>query len=149
RFLIDEPIIAVTGFSNRIGSLEFPKDKTTSALYQFEGGAIGQVTVTYEAHWPKGSRRDDHFRLVGTRGMIVGDQVGRDGLGGWEGLPTDRSEIAAGSGGCVNAFLRSVVDGEAVAIDGRDAFTSLAACVAADASARSGGEPVTPAGADF
>jgi predicted dehydrogenase len=149
RFLINRPIVAVTAFSNRIGSLEFPKDKTTSALYQFEGDAVGQVTVTYEAHWPKGARQDDHFRLVGTRGMVVGDQVGRDGLVGWEVLPFDSSEIAAGSDGCVNAFLRSIVDGEPVAISGRDAFASLAACVAADASARSGGEPITPAGADF
>ena len=148
RHLINRPIVSVAAFSNRLGSLAFPKDKTTAALFQFEGDAVGQVTVTYEAHWPKGPKIDDSFRLVGTRGMIVGDQVARDGLVGWEALPKGEG-IVTGVYGCVEAFLRSVVDGEPVAISGRDAFTSLAACVAADASARSGGEPVTPAGADF
>ncbi|MGA1195523.1 MAG: Gfo/Idh/MocA family protein [Candidatus Latescibacterota bacterium] len=145
RFLIGKPIKAVTAFSNRLGSLDFPKDKTTSAIFQFEGNVIGQVTVTYEAHWPKGPQIDDHFRLVGTRGLIVGNQVGRDGLAGWEVLPKDASEIAVGSKGCVDAFLDAVVEGCAVAVDGRDAFASLAACVAADVSARGNGQPVTPA----
>jgi len=145
RFLIGRPIRSATAFSNRMGTLDFPKDKTTAALFQFEGGAIGQVMVTYEAHWPKGKRPDDSFSLLGTRGLIVGDQVGRDGLSGWEFLPGDDSEIAAGSRGCVQAFLASVIDGAPVPVDGREAFRSLAACVAADASARSGGEPVTPA----
>ena len=88
RCLIAKPIDSVSAYSNRLGTLEFPKDKTTAALYRFEGGTIGQVTVTYEAHWPKGSPIDDHFRLVGTKGMIVGDRVapGRSGrLGGTAG----------------------------------------------------------------
>ena len=148
RYFINRPIVAVTAFSNRLGSLDFPKDKTTAALYQFEGDVVGQVTVTYEAHWPKGPRHDDYLRLVGTRGMIVGDQVARDGLDGWETLPTEGG-IVTGISGCVDAFLKSVVDGDPVAVTGRDAFTTLAACVAADASARSEGEPVTPASADF
>jgi predicted dehydrogenase len=126
-YLIGRPIKAVSAFSNRLGSLEFPKDKTTSALYQFDGGAIGQVTVTYEAHWPN-NHIDDHFRLVGTRGLIVGNQVARDGLPGWENLPSDRSEIATGSFGCVNAFLDSVLNGSPIPVDGREAFRSLAAC---------------------
>lgn len=144
RFLIGKPIQSVTAFSNRLGGLDFPKDKTTSALYQFEGGVIGQVTVTYEAHWPKGPRQDDHFRLVGTRGIIVSDQIGRDGLSGWEILPKDASEIETGSQGCVHAFLDAIVNGAPVAVSGRDAFASLAACVAADVSARGNGQPVVP-----
>ena len=146
RFLIGKPIQAVTAFSNRLGSLSFPKDKTTSAQYLFEGDIVGQVTVTYEAHWPKGARPDDHFRLVGTRGLIVGDQVGRDGLDGWETLPKDASEIVTGSQGCVQGFLDAILRGKPVPVDGRDAFASLAACVAADVSARSQGQPVVPAG---
>ena len=145
RFLIGKPLKSVTAFSNRLGSLSFPKDKTTSALFQFEGGIIGQVTVTYEAHWPKGARPDDHFRLVGTRGLIVGDQIGRDGLAGWETLPSDTSGIATGSHGCVNAFLDAIVNDTPIPIDGHDAFASLAACVAADVSARGNGQAVVPA----
>jgi predicted dehydrogenase len=145
RYLIGKPIKAVTAFSNRLGTLDFPKDKTTSAVFQFEGDTIGQVTVTYEAHWPKGPRTEDHFRLVGTRGIIVGDQIGRDGLSGWETLPTDASEIATGSQGCVEAFLDAIENGTPVPVDGRDAYDSLAACVAADVSARGNGQPVAPA----
>lgn len=145
RFLIGKPLQSVTALSNRLGSLAFPKDKTTSALFQFEGDIIGQVTVTYEAHWPKGIRPDDHFRLVGTRGLIVGDQIGRDGLAGWETLPDDSSGIATGSHGCVNAFLDAVINDTPVPVDGRDAFASLAACVAADVSARGNGQAVVPA----
>jgi UDP-N-acetylglucosamine 3-dehydrogenase len=148
RFLIGKPIKAATAFSNRLGSLRFPKDKTTSAQFLFEGDVIGQVTVTYEAHWPRGSRSDDDFRMVSTRGMIVGDRIGRDGLQGWESLPVDQSEIGEGSRGCVLAFLDAIVSGHPIPVDGREAFDSLAACVAADVSARSHGQPTTPARLD-
>jgi len=148
RYLMGKPITSVSAYSNRLGTLDFPKDKTTAALFQFEGGAIGQVTVTYEAHWPKGSRFDDHFRLVGTRGMIMGNQVGQDGQDGWETLSEDPSGIVIGTKGCVEAFLKSILEGEPVAVSGREAFASLAAAVAADESAACG-LPTVPAGADF
>ena len=48
RHYVGRPITAVSAFSNRLGGLEFPKDKTTAALFQFEGDIVGQVTVTYE-----------------------------------------------------------------------------------------------------
>ncbi len=144
RYLIDRPIRSVYALSNRLGSLQFPKDKTTSALYSFAGGAIGQVTVTYEAHWPPSGAIDDHFRLVGTRGMVVGDQVARDGQSAWEPLPRDANELVAGTRGCVEAFLASLLHGAAVAVSSREAFASLAACVAADESAASG-QPTVPA----
>ena len=148
RYLIDQPIESVSAYSNRLGTLEFPKDKTTAALFQFVGGCIGQVTVTYEAHWPKAGSINDHFRLVGTKGLIVGNRISRDGQDEWEDLPVDRSEIAAGTHGCVSAFLNSIVDGKPVPITGRDAFASLALCIAADESAASG-QPTLPASPDF
>ena len=148
RYYAGEPITSVSAYSNRLGTLEFPKDKTTAALFQFQGGTIGQVTVTYEAHWPKGGHIDDHFRLVGTKGIILGNQVAKDGRDGWETLPGDPSAIVTGTKGCVNAFLKTILEGEPVAISGREAFASLAASVAADESAARG-EPVIPARADF
>jgi predicted dehydrogenase len=138
RHLIGRPIRSVSAYSNCLGTLEFPKDKTTAALFQFEGGAIGQVTVTYEAHWANAGAIDDHFRLVGTKGMVVGFRVARDGRDGWEDLPRDADALYTGTLGCVEAFLRSIIDAVAVPITGRDAFASLAACVAADESAASG-----------
>ena len=135
RYLIDRPITGVAAFSNRLGTLEFPKEKTTAAIFHFEGDIIGQVTVTYEAHWPKAGAIDDHFRLVATRGMVVGNQICWDGRPEWQELPSDAQETLVGSQGCVAAFLASVVDGAPVAVTARDAFASLAAAVAADQAA--------------
>ncbi len=144
RYLIGRPIAAVWAASNELGTLAFPKAKTTAAVYRFEGGAVGQVTVTYEAHWPKAGAIDDHFRLVGTKGMIVGDRLALDGRDDWQVLPDDDSPIVTGTRGCVASFLRSIVDGTPVEITGREAFDSLAACVAADEAAATG-QPQRPA----
>jgi len=148
RHLIARPIESVSACSNRLGDLDFPKDTTTAALFRFEGGAVGQVTVTYEAHWPKAGIIDDHFRLVARNGLIIGLRAARDGRDEWEDIPRDRDPIVEGVRGCVNAFLDSILTDSPVPIDGRDAFASLAACVAADRSAATG-QPVTPEPSDF
>lgn len=148
RHFVGRPIESVCAYGNRIGSLDFPNDKTTTALFRFENGAIGQVTVTYEAHWPKAGAIDDHLRLVGTKGMVVGLRAVRDGRDDWQDLPRDPDPIVTGTSGCVKAFLRSALEGAPAAITGRDAFASLAACVAADESAATG-KFVAPARADF
>ncbi len=145
RHLIARSIRSVFAFSNRLGSLQFPADKTTAALYRFEGDAIGQVTVTYEAHQPSGP--DAGFCLIATQGMVVGNRAILDSRGTWEDLPQDKSEIVTGTFGCVHSFLRSVLDDTPVPITGRDAFASLAACVAADESAATG-MPTLPAPPD-
>jgi predicted dehydrogenase len=147
RHLIGEPIESVAAFSNRLGTLEFPRDKTAAALFHFAGGSIGQVTVTYEAHWPLAGSIDDHFRLVGTTGIVVGLRVARDGRDEWEELPGDANPLVEGTRGCVAAFLRAICEDAPVPIPGQDAFASLAACVAADDSAARG-EPVAPADFD-
>jgi UDP-N-acetylglucosamine 3-dehydrogenase len=148
RFLIDKPIGSAFAYSNRLGGLAFPADKTTAAVYQFDGGTIGQVTVTYEAHRPPGGPPLTTFCLVATKGTIVGDRYSLDSTGEWQGLPSDEQGIIVGTAGCVGAFLDAIVHGHAVPISGRDAFASLAACVAADQSAASG-QPMVPATADF
>ncbi len=138
RHLFGRPVDSVFAYSNRLGDLEFPKDKTTSALYRFAGGGIAQVTVTYEAHWPAAGAVDDHFRLVGTRGIIVGDRVARDGYAGWEDLPRDADEIRVSVRRCVDAFFDALAGGTRVPVDGREAFRSLAAAAAADEAAATG-----------
>lgn len=134
RHLIGRPIESVYAFGNRIGSLAFPKDKTTAALFQFAGGAIGQVTVTYEAHWPRAGMISDHLRLVGTKGIIVEHKLALDNQDEWTDLPQD-AEWSDSTRRCVQAFLASVLDGVPVPVTGQDALASLAACVAADESA--------------
>jgi len=148
RHLIARPIESISAYSNRLGDLDFPKDTTTAALFRFEGGAIGQVTVTYEAHWPEAGIIDDHFRLVGAKGLVVGLRAARDGREEWENIPRDREPIVEGVRGCVNAFLDSILKDSPIPIDGRDAFASLAACVVADQSAATG-QPITPEPSDF
>jgi len=131
-----------------VRGLEFPADKTTAAVYQFGGGTIGQVTVTYEAHRPPGGPPLTTFCLIATEGSIVGDRFALDSTGEWQDLPGDEQGIVIGTAGCVNAFLDAIVHDHAVPISRRDAFASLAACVAADQSAASG-QAMVPAAADF
>jgi predicted dehydrogenase len=148
RHLIGRPIQSVVAYSNRLGPLAFPTHKTTAALYRFEGNAIGQVTVSYERHGQPGAPADSDFHLVATQGMVVGTRVARDDREGWEDLPRAGRDIATGIRRCVEDFLEAIRAGRQVAVTGRDAFASLAACVAADESAASG-RPAVPAPADF
>ena len=148
RYLIGRPIESVSAYSNRLGTMDFPLAKTTSASYQFEGGAIGQVTVCYEAHWPGGQMIDDKVRLVATKGIIVGKKYAWDGEADWHDLPTELDSVAEGSRACVAMFLQVLLAGEPNPVPVREAFASLAAAVAADESAATGLKTV-PAPADF
>jgi predicted dehydrogenase len=149
RFLIGLPVIRVGAFSNAFGDLEFPGNKTTTALFQFQGRIIGQVTVTYVVHLPpKAEPIDDTFRLVGTKGIVVGNRVAYDGINGWKEIPRDRVPIPKSSDRCIESFLRSVLENRPVAIEPRDAFASVAAAVAADESAATG-DFIVPVGQDF
>jgi predicted dehydrogenase len=151
RYFMDRPIVSVFALSNRLGSLDFPADKTTAALYRFtdpaastgEGGAIGQVTVTYEAHNLRGSPPNTGFHLVATKGTIIGNRFALDDQGEWQDLPCDEHEIVTGTYGCVENFLDAIVHDTPLAVSGREAFASLAACVAADTSAATG-RPTIP-----
>lgn len=138
RFLIDRPIETISASSNRLGGLDFPEAKTTATVFGFEGGAVGQTAVSYEAHWPEGGRPDDHLLLVATRGVVFGRQVKRDQDEGWQDLPRDPIEIAAGIAGAVNAFIEAVVEGHEVPVGVRDGYATLAACIAADEAAATG-----------
>lgn len=138
RWLVGRPIESVFAYSNALGSLAFPREKTTAALFRFAGDAIAQVTVTYEAHWPRAGSIDDQFRLIAEHGVIVGNRVARDGSDGWETLPGDDDPLTAGVRGCVRSFLKAIAEGGPAPVTGEDAFASLAACVAADESAVAG-----------
>ena len=138
RYYTGRPIEAVSAFGNRLGGLDFPKDKTTAAVFRFEGDVIGQVTVTYEAQQPRGKHIDDHLRIVGTEGTIIGDRLYRVGEEDWEDLSGHSHDIRAGLQGAVLAFVDSLVNDTPIAVTGEDAFDSLAAADAADQSAARG-----------
>ena len=138
RHLVGKPIRKVSAFANRLGDLDFPKDKTTAAIFDFEDGVVGQVTVTYESRWPSGKPIDDHLRILGTKGSIFGNQYYVEGSEDWQQIEVERSEIVLGIKGCVDAFVDSVADGSPIPITGKDAFDTLAAACAADQSAATG-----------
>jgi predicted dehydrogenase len=138
RHLVLREIQTVAAFANRLGDLDFPKDKTTSAQFLFEGGIVGQVTVTYEGRWPAGKFIDDHLRILGTKGSIFGNKIYREGQSDWEEVTIGDHEIVTGIKGCVDAFVGSVATDAPIAVTGEDAFTTLAAAVAADESAATG-----------
>jgi len=135
RFLVGQPILSVSAFSNSLGDMPFPAPKTTVALFEFAGGTIGEAMVSYETRWPKAGPLGTSFRLIGTGGIVVDDRLSFVGQPGWEQLPDDSQPIVTGIAGCVHAFVRSITDGAPVAIPVRDAFESLAAAVAADRAA--------------
>jgi len=144
RWFAGRPVESVFAFSNRLGTLRFPADKTTAALFRFAGGAVGQVTVTYEAHWPPDGGPASPFRTVGSKGVVIDGRFALDGDDRWRDLPaSDRPAMVDGVHGCVADFLDAIVRDRPVSIPGPDAFASLAAAVAADQSAASGA-PVVP-----
>lgn len=138
RCLTGRRIKQVFAYGSTLGDLDFHGDKTVAALFQLEGGAIAQVTVTYVA-WP--GVQADTFGLVATKGMVSGNQVVR--AGNSETLPTDARPLDTGTFACVNHFIDALVNDAPIAVTGRDAFASLVACAAADEACRTG-IPVTP-----
>jgi len=149
RTLVQRPIISVSAFANRLGELDFPKDKTTAALFRFADDIVGQVTVTYEGRAPARKAIDDHLRILGTKGSIFGNKVYREGAEDWETIPVEPGEIVEGIKGCVDSMLQSIATDRPVAVSGEDAFDSLAAACAADTAAANGQvqtpEPLEPA----
>jgi myo-inositol 2-dehydrogenase/D-chiro-inositol 1-dehydrogenase len=139
RHLVGSDIIAVAAFGNRIGDMEFPKDKTTAAIFKFRNGAVGQVTVTYVAKPKLGRSEEGNFLLTGTQGGVVGSRFARNGSDVWEDLPPDfYSNTQEGVNGCVAGFIDTMITGKNPPVSGLDAFASLAACVAADQSSATG-----------
>lgn len=135
RFMIGKPVVGIHAFANGLGTLAFPRDKTICAIFAFEGGAIGQTLVTYEAHWNDVGPIDDGFRLIGSEGMAIGYKATRDGLGKWIDLPRDANEVKTGSDGVVRAFIDSLAHDAPIAVTGEDALVSLRLCDSVDREA--------------
>ena len=138
RFLAGRPIKSISAFSNRLGDMEFPLSKTTATVIQFEGGAIGQTAVSYEAHWPKGGQPKSFFQIVCTMGVVYGDRYKLDSEEMWRPLPVDENGITTGCTASVFDFLECILQGTDPPVTARDAYATLAACIAADESASTG-----------
>lgn len=139
RHFIGSDIISVAAFGNRFGDMEFPTDKTTVAIFKFRNGAVGQVTTTYVAKPKKGRSEEGNFLLSGTKGGVEGHRFARNGSDQWEKLPKDfYNNTQEGVSGCVHEFIDTLITGKKPPVSGRDAFASLAACIAADQSSATG-----------
>jgi len=69
---------------------------------------------------------------------VYGDQYKLDADAEWHTLPVDDMEIATGCVGSVDAFLHGIAQDEEPPVTARDAYATLAACIAADESAATG-----------
>lgn len=138
RHLVQKPILKISAFSNKLGTLVFSKDKTMAAIFQFEGGIIGEVSATYEAHSRSLNPGENIFHIVGTKGVATFDRIISDDWEDWKYLPKDEFPIKESIKRLVDSFVDSLVNNKAVMISGREGFQALAICVAADESATSG-----------
>ncbi len=77
-------------------------------------------------------------------GVVFDTQVKLDDGDRWEDLPVDEDEIAAGCWGCVDSFLAALTGDTPVPVTPRDAYSTLAACIAADESAATGQTLTSP-----
>jgi predicted dehydrogenase len=136
--LVQRPVVKVSAFSNRLGGLVFSKDKTMAAIFQFEGQAVGEVSVTYEAHSRSLKPGENIFHIVGTKGLATFDRIISDEWDDWKTLPKDESPIEESIKRLVFSFVDSLVHDKPVLISGREAFKALAYCVAADEAAQNG-----------
>jgi predicted dehydrogenase len=137
RHLVGRPITSVFAFGNDKGKLKFSGNKTVSAIYQFEGGAIATVAVSYVAtEGTDGSA--SFFRLLGTKGTVIGDKVVYEGGVEKESLSSHEASLESGCGRCSELFLEAVLEDRPVAVEPEDAFDSVAACAAADESCSTG-----------
>lgn len=146
--LVGKPVLKVSAFGNKMGSLNFPKDKTVAAIFQFEGGAVGEVSSTYEAHFGSIKPGEDTFYLVGTKGVATRDRILCDDWAEPQSLPKDDNVMQDSIKRLVDSFVDSLANDKPVLITGREAFKSLAYCNAAD-EASVKGEIVTPHPIDF
>jgi predicted dehydrogenase len=122
---------SVTAFGNGLGELTWYADKTVSALYQFDGGAIGQASFTYES--TPGLFRED-LRILGSKGAVNLDRWKTRDSPEIHAIEYEPNAIHAASARCVHSFIDSVLTDRPVAISGEEAFLTLAAGIAADQS---------------
>ncbi|MER8887133.1 Gfo/Idh/MocA family oxidoreductase [Mesorhizobium sp. M0816] len=141
RFIVGQQASRVYASGNDLGDLDFPRQKTVVATIDFSDGCIAQVGATYVARWPKAGEVPDQIRIIGTKGMVIGDRYSHDGEDEWRYLPTPGNTIEDGTKGCVDAFVDAIANDRPVAVSGEDALASMTLCFAADESAASG-QPV-------
>ncbi|MER9533836.1 Gfo/Idh/MocA family oxidoreductase [Mesorhizobium sp. M0309] len=137
RFIVGQQASRVYASGNHLGDFDFPRQKTVVATIDFTGGCIAQVGASYVARWPKAGEVPDQIRLIGTKGVLIGDRYSHDGENEWRYLPTLGNTIEDGTKGCLDAFVDALANERSMAVSGEDALASLTLCFAAVESAAS------------
>jgi len=137
-FIVGRRAARVYASGNRLGELDFPREKTVVATIDFDGGCIAQLAATYVARWPRAGEIQDQLRIIGTKGMVVGDRYAYDGMDEWATLPAAGNGIEDGTRGTVSAFIDAIAADRPVPVTGEDALASLEICFAADESVATG-----------
>jgi UDP-N-acetylglucosamine 3-dehydrogenase len=140
RWLSGREVVSVRALGNRIGDINFHHNKTVIALFELEGGVIGEVAFTYEATPPLGGEK---VTAIGSRGMIDDGRFrSRDGseqgLRSASGDGGENETEFTGSARAVEAFVDAIASGAAMPVTGEEAVLSLAAALAIDRACESG-----------
>ncbi len=134
RWLSGREVVSVRALGNRIGDIGFHHNKTVIALFELEGGIIGEVTFTYEATPPLGGEK---VTAIGSRGMIEDWRFStRDGQ--QQRIETKGENEFTGSVLAVEAFVDAMASGIAMPVPGEEAVRSLAVALTVDRACASG-----------
>ncbi len=134
RWLSGREVVSVRALGNRIGEIGFHHNKTVVALFELEGGVIGEVVFTYEATPPLGGER---VTAIGSHGMIDNGRFCPRG-GETESLGSSPEDEFRGSESATDAFVDAIVSGDPMPVPGEEAVRSLAAALAVDRACENG-----------
>lgn len=140
-WLLDDTIIEVSAFGNRIASAASPHPNfdCVTASVRFAGGAVGQISANYGCVRP-------HYHALAVYGTEAtffndpGDALlyrSRDPEREPERL--DTAYPAAAKGDAIPSFLDSILGRGAPSVDEEDVFRSLSVCFAIERAAHEGG----------
>lgn len=128
RWLSGREAKSVRALGNRIGDLEFHHNKTVVALFELEGGVIGEVVFTYEETPPLGG---ESVTVLGSQGMLRQGRF-RDRAGAEETISMAGENEFSGSERAVEAFVDAIVAGAPMPVPGEEAVRSLALALEVD-----------------
>lgn len=134
RWLSGKEVLSVRALGNRVGPIEFHGNKTVIALFELEGGTIGEVVFTYESTPSLGG---ESMTIIGSKGMIRNNCYGSR-TGESETLSRQREDEFIGSEIALEASLDALFRGAPAPVTGQDALLSLKAAIAVDRSCSSG-----------
>jgi len=140
RYICGHPT-RVYAVSNHKNLTDWPADDTTVAIYNFPNNVMGRVFCSIGCTRPYTMRSC----FYGTAGTIISDnksptiqvfRKGDDVADGFTEIPVSLADHNVGAE--ISEFLKTLIDGEPLLIDAREGARTVAACIGAVNSSRSG-----------